>query len=64
MRSFAILWFGASIALAPILMLSSLVGLVWSQTGNREHTKAFLVVGGTGIVLLSGYPVWLTQYAQ
>ena len=43
MRSLAILWFGASVLVALVLLLASVVGVIWSRTGRgrREHKQAF-----------------------
>lgn len=64
-RSVAVLWFGASVFLAPVLLLACVVGVVRAGRGGaRRHAKAFRVTGAFGLVLLAGLPVWMTQYAQ
>lgn len=64
----AVVWFGAAVFLAPVLLLTSLVGVVRSGSTRgvrrRERTRDFAFVGVVGLVLLAGLPVWLATYAQ
>ena len=60
------MWFGASIFVAPVLLVTSVVGVLCARTGRirREHLHAFVLLGGLALFLFAGFPVWMSQYAQ